>query len=87
MMPTSVGPSSLSAGADDSTILVSNIGDQTPHGRANHEVVKGLVRWMEDHADEISGLAVEKPRLPQLRQLNAEHLKAAVRGMDPWAGE
>ena len=67
-------------------ILQANIGDETPHGRANHEVMKGLVRWMEDHADEISGLIEGKPLLPQLQLLTGDQLQDAVRGMDPGAG-
>ena len=30
-------------------ILTANIGDHTPHGRANLKIMKGLVSWMEKH--------------------------------------
>lgn len=67
-------------------ILDRNIGDATPHGRANLRIVKGLVAWMEAHAGEIPGLDLERPLLPQLDRLGDAQLRAAFRSMDPLAG-
>ncbi len=68
-------------------ILSATIGDSTPHGRANLQVMKGLVAWMRSHAEAIDGLDKSRPLLPQLPQLSDEQLRAAFRSMDPFAQE
>ncbi len=66
-------------------ILTANIGDHTPHGRANLKIMKGLVSWMETHRDNIDGLDPERPLLPQLDLLSDPQLREAFRSMDPLA--
>ena len=68
-------------------IISANIGDSTPHGKANLAVMKGLVKWMSRHAQAIVGLDFERPLLPQLDRLADEQLRAAFRSMDPLAGD
>jgi hypothetical protein len=68
-----------------SSIVHPNIGDQTPHGRANLRIVAGLVRWMRAHAAQIRGLDSSRPMLPQLPLLDEDQLRAAFRAMDPLA--
>ena len=68
-----------------SSIIHPNIGDATPHGRANAKVMFGLLRWMRAHAREIQGLDVSRPLLPQLPLLTDDQLRAAFRSMDPLA--
>ncbi len=66
-------------------ILTANIGNHTPHGRANLKIMKGLVSWIETHRDDVAGLDPERPLLPQLDLLSDEQLRAAFRSMDPLA--
>ena len=66
-------------------IFNANIGDRTPHGRANHKIMKGLVSWMKKHATEIPGLNPDRPLLPQFDLLTDEQIRAAFRSMDPMA--
>ena len=63
-------------------IVSPTIGDGTPHGKANQEIMKGLVRWIDRHRDEIAGLEAERPLLPQLDLLSDEQLRQAFRSMD-----
>lgn len=68
-----------------SGILSENMGSNTPHGRANLRVIKGLVCWMGKHADQIDGLDDSEPLLPQLDLLSDDQLREAARSMDPLA--
>jgi hypothetical protein len=68
-----------------SSIVHPNIGDATPHGRANAQVMLGLIRWMRAHRAEIRGLDASRPILPQLPLLSDAQLRAAFRWMDPLA--
>ena len=68
-----------------SSIVHPNIGDATPHGRANARVMLGLIRWMRAHATEIRGFDGAQPVLPQLPLLTDAQLRSAFRGMDPLA--
>ena len=63
-------------------IISASIGDSTPHGKANLAIMKGLVQWMIQHANEIAALDAERPLLPQLDLLTDEQLRAAFRSMD-----
>ena len=68
-----------------SSIVHPNIGDATPHGRANARVMLGLIRWMRANASSISGLDASKPMLPQLPLLSEAQIRRAFRSMDPLA--
>jgi hypothetical protein len=68
-----------------SSIMHPNIGDATPHGRANARVMYGLLKWMRRHTREIPGLDVNRPLLPQLPLLTDAQLRLAFRSMDPLA--
>lgn len=63
-------------------IISPSIGDRTSHGKANLEIMKGLVDWMGGHSKEIVGLDSGRPLLPQLDLLTDEQLRAAFRSMD-----
>lgn len=66
-------------------ILNPDIGSDTPHGRANRRVMRGLVSWMAEHRDEIVDLHPALPLLAQLSRLSDDQLRAAFRSMDPLA--
>lgn len=66
-------------------ILTDGIGNPTPHGQANLQVMKGLVSWMDAHRADIAGLDSGAPLLPQLDKLTDEQLRAAARSLDPMA--
>ena len=68
-----------------SAIVHPNIGDATPHGRANARVMLGLIRWMRAHGSEIRGFDGSVPVLPQLPLLTDAQLRRAFRSMDPLA--
>ena len=68
-----------------SSIMHPNIGDATPHGRANARIMTGLIAWMREHANEIRGLDPSRPLLPQLPLLTEQQLRRAFRSMDPLA--
>lgn len=68
------------------SIVAPNIGDKTPHGRANLRVMRGLVGWMDAHRSEIAGLDAARPLLPQLDLLTDDQLRGAARSLDPLAG-
>jgi len=68
-----------------SAIVHPNIGDATPHGRANARVMLGLIRWMRAHGSEIRGFDGKVPVLPQLPLLTDAQLRRAFRSMDPLA--
>ena len=68
-----------------SAIVHPNIGDATPHGRANARLMLGLIRWMRAHGSEIRGFDGKVPVLPQLPLLTDEQLRRAFRSMDPLA--
>ena len=66
-------------------IFTGNIGDGTPHGEANRQIMEGLVGWMEDHRDAIEGLDSDRPLLPQFDLLTDDQIRAAFRSLDPLA--
>lgn len=66
-------------------ILHPEIGEPTPHGRANTRVMIGLITWMRAHAAEIPGFDPSRPVLPQLPLLDDGQFRAAFRSMDPLA--
>jgi len=68
-----------------SAIVHPNIGDATPHGRANARVMLGLIQWMRAHASAIRGFDATLPVLPQLPLLTDAQLRRAFRSMDPLA--
>jgi hypothetical protein len=68
-----------------SAIVHPNIGDATPHGRANARVMRGLIRWMRAHGSEIAGFDGRLPVLPQLPLLTDAQLRRAFQSMDPLA--
>ncbi len=66
-------------------IINRNIGDATPHGQANAQVMKGLVAWLQQHASEIQHYSAALPALPQLPLLTDAQLRRAFESMDPLA--
>jgi len=55
------------------------------HGPASYLIRKGLVAWMDQHADEINGFDRLCPTLPQLDLLSTAQLLTALRTLDPSA--
>lgn len=68
-----------------SSVVHPNIGDSTPHGRANARLMLGLIHWMRTNSSSIRGLDVSKPMLPQLPLLSEAQIRRAFRAMDPTA--
>lgn len=66
-------------------IISRNIGDATPHGQANAQVMRGLVEWLQQHASEIEHFNPALPALPQLPLLTDTQLRRAFASMDPLA--
>lgn len=66
-------------------IISSDIGSDSPHGRANLRIVKGLATWMENHTEDIEGLDRSLPLLPQLDLLTDDQIRDAARSLDPLA--
>ena len=66
-------------------IINRNTGDRTAHGQANERLMKGIVAWMAEHAEELPGLDSSRPLLPQLDLLKADQIRAIFRSMDPLA--
>lgn len=66
-------------------IINRNIGDATPHGQANAQVMRGLVAWLQQHASEIQHFNAALPALPQLPLLTDTQLRRAFASMDPLA--
>ena len=58
-----------------------------PHEVANLRIVKGLVDWMENNKEEITGLEQNRPLLPQLDLLTNEQIVQAVHSFDPLYAE
>jgi len=67
------------------SVLHFDIGGDTPHGKANEQLAKGLVQWMEAHRDAIAGYDTTLAPLPQVDKLTDEQIVTAVKGMDPMA--
>ena len=67
-------------------IFNGTIGSDTPHGRANAQIMKELVSWMDRNRSEIEGLDAERPLLPQFDLLTDAQMRTAFRSMDPLAG-
>jgi hypothetical protein len=65
-------------------ILVSNVGDSTPHGWADARVLEGLGTWAQAHAAEIPGFSRNRPPWLQLDLFSETQLRAAARSLDPW---
>ena len=63
-------------------IISADIGNGTPHGKANLAIMKGLVAWMAEHHAEIDGFDGQRPALPQLDLLTDDQLRDAFRSMD-----
>jgi hypothetical protein len=66
-------------------IFNANIGDPTPHGQANRQIMKGIVQWMKKHRQEIEGLDPKRPTLSQFDRLTDDQIRQAFRSMDPLA--
>jgi hypothetical protein len=66
-------------------IMLGNLGDETPHGKANERLARGLLSWMEAHRAEIRGLDPDAPLLPQLPLLTDAQLRATAASLDPMA--
>ena len=68
-----------------SNIYSPNLGDPTGHGQANLRIIKGFVKWMENHKSEIEGYEESIPAIAQLDKLSDEQIKTIARSMDPLA--
>ena len=66
-------------------IINRSIGDGTSHGMANERIMKGIVAWIENHADAITHIDSSRPLLPQLDRLEPDQIRAIFRSMDPLA--
>ena len=67
------------------SVLHFDVGGTTPHGKANEQLAKGLVQWMESHRDAIAGYDPTLAPLLQADKLTDAQIVAAVKGLDPMA--
>lgn len=67
------------------SVLDNTIGGDSPHGRANEELAKGVVAWMEKNRARIERLDAALPMMPQMDKLTDEQIKEAVKSLDPMA--
>jgi len=70
-----------------SGIISPDTGGKSAHGKANLQILKGLVKWIEEHQNEINGFDKKLPTLPQLDKLTEEQIKKAFWSMDPLSKE
>ena len=68
-------------------VLDFDIGGDSPHGKANEKLARGLVEWMTKNRAAIAGLDATRPMLPQVDKLTDEQMRAAVRSLDPFAAD
>ncbi len=57
--------------------------NDTPHGKANRKLIKGLIEWMGENKDQIAGLDSGRPLVLQLDLLTNDQLREAARSLDP----
>ncbi|MEO6979312.1 MAG: hypothetical protein ABI113_13065 [Mucilaginibacter sp.] len=69
------------------SILGSNLGANTNHGKANQRFCKLIADWMATHQTEISGLDKDVPLLMQFDLLTNDQLIAICKSGDPLAGK
>lgn len=67
------------------SVLHFDIGGNAPHGKANEQLAKGLVQWMEAHRDAIAGYDPTLAPLLQADKLTDAQIVAAVKSLDPMA--
>jgi len=65
-------------------VMSPNVGDDTPHGKANLRMLTGIEAWMREHGAELP-IDRSLPLLPQLPRLDDASLRAAARSLDPLA--
>ena len=65
-------------------VMSPNVGDDTPHGKANLRMLTGIEALMREHAAELP-IDPSLPLLPQLPRLDDASLRAAARSLDPLA--
>jgi len=68
------------------SILGSDLGTNTNHGKANQRFCKLIADWMAAHKPEIKGLDINTPLLIQFDLLTDEQLIAICKSGDPLAG-
>jgi hypothetical protein len=68
------GPVVRVAAAD----VLSGVKDQTPHGRANAQLVRDLARWMKANTPDLGGIT-------RFDRLTDDQIRAAFRSLDPLA--
>jgi len=66
-------------------IFASNIGDAGAHGKANEQIMKGLVTWMKKNRSNIAEYDAGLPVLPQFDRLTNDQIREAFRSMDSLA--
>ncbi len=69
--------------ASTGSILGSNMGEDTDHGKANKRFRKLIVDWMTTHRTEIDRLDGERPLLPQFHLLTNEQVREMCFSADP----
>ena len=61
------------------------VGDGSPHGEANADVLEAYVEWMAPNRARIAGYDPAVPALAQLDKLSDAQIRAVARGLDPIA--
>jgi hypothetical protein len=63
----------------------SSTGDNSAYARASARLRKAVVAWMAEHAEEIRGIDLSRPLLPQFDLLTDEQVRELFRSIDPLA--
>lgn len=68
-----------------SDLISSYLGDSSPHGQADLQIMKTVVAWMGKNVNEISGVDKNKPLLPQFYLLTDDQVRKICIEADPLA--
>lgn len=64
-------------------IQSSEIGSDSPHGKADTRIFEGYLHWMDAHRSEIAGFDAAVPTLEQLDKLTDAQIRAVAHDLDP----
>jgi hypothetical protein len=76
--------------SSDAKIAFANLihsygGDASPHGQAEEHIMKVVVKWIDEHKNEVAGFDPTKPTLPQFDLLTDDQIRRLFQLVDPLA--
>lgn len=69
------------------TILSSDLGSDSSHGKADERIMQGLVTWIEAHRPEVAGFDASVPAAEQIDKLSDDQMRLIAKGLDPYFTE